>query len=192
MPLLAVDTSGAYVALALFVDEDITVDVTDMAKGQAEALFPLAEGLLKDAGLTWQSLDRLAVCTGPGNFTGIRIGVSAVRGLALSLDIPAIGISTFEAVAELVPGTLRVTCPTPWGAVYLADPAQPELAEIADPAKLDTKRFARAEDHSPEARIRAITALARGREAAAPPAPLYIRPADAAPPKDAPPVILAG
>ena len=67
-----------------------------MAKGQAERLIPVLEKVLADEGAVWEELDAIAVGIGPGNFTGIRIGVSAARGLALSLGIPSIGVSSFE------------------------------------------------------------------------------------------------
>jgi len=60
-----------------------------MVRGQAERLFPMIEDLLLSAGVTWPEIDTIGVGTGPGNFTGIRISVSAARGLALALGIPA-------------------------------------------------------------------------------------------------------
>ncbi len=69
-----------------------------MAKGQAERLMPLLQSMLDEHGMVWAELDAIAVGTGPGNFTGIRIAVSAARGLSLALGIPAIGVSGFEAM----------------------------------------------------------------------------------------------
>ena len=68
-----------------------------MAKGQAEALMSFLNKLLAVSSLNWSDLSKIGVCTGPGNFTGIRISVSAARGLALGLEIPAIGVTSFEA-----------------------------------------------------------------------------------------------
>ncbi len=67
-----------------------------MARGQAEALVPMLEEILAAKDLVWRDLDAIGVCIGPGNFTGIRISVSLARGLALSLAIPAVGVSAFE------------------------------------------------------------------------------------------------
>ena len=70
-----------------------------MDTGQAEALFPLVVEAMAEAGATLGKLSAIGVATGPGSFTGVRLGVSAARGLALSLDIPAIGISAFDISA---------------------------------------------------------------------------------------------
>ena len=95
--LLAFDTSAAHCAAALLSGGRIVRAVhEDMTRGQAERLMPMLEELLANEGAVWEELDAIAVGVGPGNFTGIRIGVSAARGLAMSLAIPAIGVSTFQ------------------------------------------------------------------------------------------------
>ena len=94
MKILAFDTSGPHCAAALLEDGQITAArCEEMAKGQAERLMPLLEEILTEAGRDWRALDRIGVGVGPGNFTGIRISVSAARGLALGLGVPAIGVS---------------------------------------------------------------------------------------------------
>jgi tRNA threonylcarbamoyladenosine biosynthesis protein TsaB len=67
-----------------------------MAKGQAERLMPMIEAAMAEDGRPLDALDAIAVGVGPGNFTGIRIGVSAARGLAQALGVPAVGVSSFE------------------------------------------------------------------------------------------------
>ena len=92
-----------------------------MARGQAESLFPMLEELMDEADLDWQDLDAIGVGVGPGNFTGIRISVSAARGLALSLGVPAIGVNTFEAIFHVAgrpPGRIAVFLPAPKGSTY--------------------------------------------------------------------------
>ncbi|MBC7675527.1 MAG: tRNA (adenosine(37)-N6)-threonylcarbamoyltransferase complex dimerization subunit type 1 TsaB, partial [Rhodoferax sp.] len=97
--ILAFDTSAAHCAAALFYEDWIIAQETiPMAKGQAEYLIPMLQTMLTSKGMTWRDLTALAVGVGPGNFTGIRISVSAARGLALGLGIPAIGVSNFEAM----------------------------------------------------------------------------------------------
>ncbi len=93
-----------------------------MARGQAESLFPMLEELTGEAGLDWQDLHAIGVGVGPGNFTGIRIAVSAARGLALSLGVPAIGISTLEAIFHVAgrpQGRVVVFLPAPKGSTYI-------------------------------------------------------------------------
>jgi len=76
--LLAFDTSAAHCAAAVLAGDAIRVERREpMARGQAERLMPLLEEVLAEAGLGWHDLDALAVGIGPGNFTGIRIAVSA-------------------------------------------------------------------------------------------------------------------
>lgn len=75
-------------------------EASDMiGKGHAEHLMGIVDRALEQAGVTLSSIDRLAVTIGPGSFTGIRVGVAAARGFALSLDIPAVGVSTLEVMA---------------------------------------------------------------------------------------------
>jgi tRNA threonylcarbamoyl adenosine modification protein YeaZ len=185
MLTLGFDTSAGHCAAALFAGDIILgTRAREMTKGQAEALFPLLETLLSDAGKTWADLDRIGVGTGPGNFTGIRIAVSAARGLALSLDIPAIGVSTFDVIAQTAPDRPAAVS-APRGMIYLrpsAD-ADPQLvaAETAPGAALPPP---------PADWAAAIARLAAGATPGASPAPLYLRPADAAPARDAPPEIV--
>nr|WP_209767752.1 tRNA (adenosine(37)-N6)-threonylcarbamoyltransferase complex dimerization subunit type 1 TsaB [Azospirillum rugosum] len=74
-----------------------------MARGQAEALVPMAEAALAEAGIGFDGLDRIAVTVGPGAFTGLRIALAAARGFALAAGLPVVGITTFDAVAHGLP-----------------------------------------------------------------------------------------
>ena len=71
-----------------------------MAKGQAERLFPMLNEILNEAGANWREINRIGVGKGPGNFTSIRLAISAVRGLSLGLKIPALGVSVLDALAH--------------------------------------------------------------------------------------------
>ena len=182
---LGFDTSAAHCAAALLCgDHVLTACAEEMGRGQAERLMPLLEDVLAEAGVTWRDLARIGVGIGPGNFTGIRISVATARGLALSLGIPVIGISTLEAIrAGAEPGTPCVPAPRDRGYVQRVGQA-PELVAMADvpdallppPPVLLAERIARL--------------AARAPDNGPLPAPLYVRPADAAPARDAPPVIL--
>ena len=120
--ILAFDTSAAHCAAALLVDDRIVDErVEQMAKGQAEHLLPLLNEMLIGAGFDWKSLDGIAVGTGPGNFTGIRIAVAAARGLSLGLNVPAIGIDGLRARAFRMVGPVRAAVSAPRGELYVQD-----------------------------------------------------------------------
>jgi len=108
--ILAFDTSAAHCAAALLCGGRTMAERFEtMDKGQGERLLGLLAQVLADHGAVWGDLDGIGVGTGPGNFTGIRIAVSAARGLALSLGVPAIGVSGFEILhrAAARPGEMR-------------------------------------------------------------------------------------
>ncbi len=171
-----------------------------MDRGQAERLMPLAEALLAEAGAGWRDVGAVAVCTGPGNFTGIRIAVAAARGIALGLGRPAIGVTRLEALAEGVAGECLVTLDAGRGAAWVQafrDGAALGPAEMAEAARLpeiapDLPRAGWAAGADQRADPAAIARIARGRigRPGPPPAPLYLRHADAAPPSEAPPRLL--
>ncbi len=193
--ILAFDTSAAHCAAALLRGGQIIAHIhEEMARGQAERLFPLLEEILAAGGLSWADLDAIGVGIGPGNFTGIRISVAAARGLALSLSKPAIGISRLEAQAHGLPRPIWSLIDARRDHVYaqeLGVSDTPALFTAEQTAQLTGPRI------GPDADPRiapAIAHLAAERlHAGAPiphPAPLYIRAADAAPPRDPAPVIL--
>lgn len=99
MKVLAFDCSGAACSAAVVIDDWVAAQrFVAMERGQAEALLPMIEVVLREAGLAPAAVDLLAVTVGPGSFTGLRIGLAAARGLALANDIPAIGVASFDAV----------------------------------------------------------------------------------------------
>ena len=191
--ILAFDTSAAHCAAALLQGDTITTRIDEMAKGQAEHLMPMLTEVLSDAGLTWSDLDAIGVGTGPGNFTGIRISVSAARGLALGLSIPAIGVNGFEALTHGLPLPITALIDAPRGSAYLQHftvdgPQAPEMIVVADhPIDGPIAPALSAADHVTNI---ARVAAERLDQTQPRPAPLYVRAADAAPPRDPAPVIL--
>ena len=93
----------------------------NMQRGQAERLAPMAREALAQAGLKWRDVSRIVVTTGPGSFTGVRVGLSFARALALALKLPCLGVSTLEALA-LAQGAegLRASLIETPGAAYMA------------------------------------------------------------------------
>jgi tRNA threonylcarbamoyladenosine biosynthesis protein TsaB len=73
-----------------------------MKRGHAEALMPLIARVVKQAGISFAALGRIAVTTGPGSFTGLRVGLSAARGIALAAGKPVVGLTTLTAYAAAV------------------------------------------------------------------------------------------
>ncbi|HLH87287.1 MAG TPA: tRNA (adenosine(37)-N6)-threonylcarbamoyltransferase complex dimerization subunit type 1 TsaB [Xanthobacteraceae bacterium] len=102
MRVLAIDTAlEACSAAVLDTDEGgiVASDSVPMVRGHAEALMPLVASVMSDARLEFLELDRIAVTVGPGSFTGLRVGVSAARGIAVAAGKPAIGLTTLAAYA---------------------------------------------------------------------------------------------
>jgi tRNA threonylcarbamoyl adenosine modification protein YeaZ len=209
--VLAFDTAAAHCAAALVRGEAVLArrdEATD--RGQAERLLPMLEEMLAEAGLGWADLDGIGVCTGPGNFTGLRLAVAAARGLAMALGIPAVGVTVFEALADR-PGAVLVTLEDRRGDLFaqafrdgapLGPPAAVARAALG-PLAADTlclgfaagaiaaARGLTAGAETTRADPAALARIAARRLVGAPPpAPLYLRPADAMPPAEAPPLIL--
>ena len=106
MIVLAIDTALDYCAAAVLdaaTKAVIAQETLEMKRGHAEALMPLIARVMTASGLSYLELDRIAVTTGPGSFTGLRVGISAARGIGLAADKPVIGLTTLAAyVAPLV------------------------------------------------------------------------------------------
>lgn len=99
--ILAVDTSAKPVSCALARDGCVLASFyANTGLTHSQTLMPMIENLLKVTGHIVADLDAIAVNTGPGSFTGVRIGVSAVKGLAFTDDFPCISVSTLESMAE--------------------------------------------------------------------------------------------
>lgn len=111
MKILALDTS-AKTATAAVIEEDkilcrasVTVNLT-----HSQTLLPLCDSMLKAAGFALADIDFFAVSEGPGSFTGLRIGIGAVKGMAQGLNKPCVGVSTLEALACNYTGLQGIVC----------------------------------------------------------------------------------
>ena len=107
--------SSAKAASAAICADGVLVAQTMQVSGltHSKTLLPIAEDLLTNCGMTFADVDTLAVAHGPGSFTGVRIGVSIVKGLCWGLEKPAVGVSTLEAMAwngECAPEGSIVCC----------------------------------------------------------------------------------
>ncbi|MAP19128.1 MAG: tRNA (adenosine(37)-N6)-threonylcarbamoyltransferase complex dimerization subunit type 1 TsaB, partial [Aurantimonas sp.] len=153
--LLAVDTAFARCSVGLF-DMDAGVmlagDEPEIGKGHAEQLFGIIDDVLNAAGADYGSLRRIAVTVGPGSFTGLRVGVSAVRGLALTLGVPAVGVTTLEVLAaphlaadRVVLSVLDAKRGEVYAALYDSDGAA-----LKEPAALAPEDLVGVVAHAPE------------------------------------------
>ena len=109
MNLLALDTSTEYLSLALLTDHGVFNRHLLARQAHSALLLPTLSGLLAEARLTRQQIDAIAFGHGPGSFTGLRIAAGVAQGLAFGLDIPLLGISTLEALAEASGGEAVIT-----------------------------------------------------------------------------------
>ncbi|MGL3105770.1 tRNA (adenosine(37)-N6)-threonylcarbamoyltransferase complex dimerization subunit type 1 TsaB [Bradyrhizobium sp. BR 1432] len=110
MLILAIDTALDACSAAVLDTETAELRAQEslpMKRGHAEALMPLIARVMQSAELGFTALDRIAVTVGPGSFTGLRVGISAARGLALAAKRPAVGLTTLSAYAAAIVGQSR-------------------------------------------------------------------------------------
>jgi len=175
------DTSNQYIAAALYRGKQKVQSIIEfMPRGQAEKLMSLLSGLLEEASLDWPDISKIGVCTGPGNFTGIRIAVAAARGLALGLEIPAIGISSFEATLLGCGDEDLALLPANKGFYYVG--SGPKNAKFLSEDEIGSDFTKYVHKATPEVQLKNIALLTLEKEADfSRPTPCYIKPADAAP-----------
>ena len=126
--VLAIDTAAPRLQLALLLaDGRVDTSVQDMATGQAEALFGSIAALFARNGIAYPDLTRVVTTTGPGSFSGLRIGLSAARGIGLARTIPVIGVPSLLALSLAVPGPSTVLLDARRGEAYFQVFAGPGL-----------------------------------------------------------------
>ena len=193
--VISFDTSAAHCAAALLYGSQIIASTAkEMQKGQSEALGPLIKDLLASQNFEIDRVTRIGVGIGPGNFTGTRVAVSFARGLSLALKCPAFGISSFEATYFGHNGPAFVIVPATRERVYVQRyPKTLDGAWISTEKEIDfgdAKRIERCTGQRLSENI-AHLAAQRSIEDLIPPAPLYLKPANAAPSREYPPKILS-
>lgn len=100
MKILGVDTALGGCSVAVLDGDAILAHRFEvMVRGHAEALAPMVQAVMAEAGIAFDAVERLAVTTGPGTFTGQRVGIAFMRGLALALKVPCIGVTTSAVMA---------------------------------------------------------------------------------------------
>jgi tRNA threonylcarbamoyladenosine biosynthesis protein TsaB len=169
MLALAVDTTSAHGSIAL-LDDDALRGMAGFRTAQprhAESLLPSVDDLLAHVGAELADVDGFAVAVGPGSFTGLRIGIAAVEGLAYSLDKPAVGVSALDATAfryrhrrGLLVAMLEAYRGEVYGATYRSDGEAIEPA--SEPVCMPPKEFLESIPATPELIAGTATVSYRG------------------------------
>ena len=126
MRILAIDTSCGAASAAVYDDvlrKMLAQETIAMAQGHAEALGPMVQRVMSQVEGGFATIGRVAACIGPGSFTGIRIGLAMARAIALTIEAPVIGVTTFVAfagplLAEPKPGVIATAIDAKHGQVY--------------------------------------------------------------------------
>ncbi len=205
MLLLVIDTTlAACQAAVMEAGRVLALRSEPMQRGHQERLAPLAAEVMRDAGIGFADLRRVAVTTGPGSFTGLRVGLAFAKGVALAREIPCVGVGTLEALAGSLPEGARTLAAIDAGRgqIYLQGfeagrpLAPPEALDVEAaaartaqlrPVRLAGSGAALLAAAAPAAAVfpldapdpAAIGRLACGLKAAPPPAPIYLRAPDA-------------
>lgn len=112
MKVLAIECSSAPVSAAVICDGEVLGYAFSNVKiTHSQTLFPIIESAIKSARLSISDIDTICVATGPGSFTGIRIGISSAKGLAEPNNLKCIGVSTLSAAAYMFLGENAIVCP---------------------------------------------------------------------------------
>lgn len=109
--ILGIDSSAITASCAVCENGRIVAEqFLNTAHTHSETLLPMVRDMLRGAGLTLSDMESVAVTTGPGSFTGLRIGISTVKGMCAGAEIPCVAVSTLEAIAYNFVGTDGIIC----------------------------------------------------------------------------------
>ncbi len=112
MTILGIDSSAVSAGCAIVRDGRVLYEgFVNIGLTHSQTLMPLIDDALNRAGVTLEEIDRIAVSHGPGSFTGVRIGIATVKGLAFAGNIPCVGVSTLAAIAHGAACADGVLCP---------------------------------------------------------------------------------
>ncbi len=112
MKILGLDSSGLVAGVAVVEDDVLLAEyTTDYKKTHSQTLLPMLDELRRMIELDMDTIDAIAVASGPGSFTGLRIGSATAKGLGLALGKPLVEIPTLEGLAWNLWGTDRIVCP---------------------------------------------------------------------------------
>ncbi|MCD8067885.1 MAG: tRNA (adenosine(37)-N6)-threonylcarbamoyltransferase complex dimerization subunit type 1 TsaB [Lachnospiraceae bacterium] len=145
MKILAIDSSGLVATVALLEDEDLIAEYTvHYKKTHSQTLLPMLDEIRTMAELDLKTIDAIAVASGPGSFTGLRIGSATAKGLAQGLEKPIIEVPTLEGLAWQMYGSSALVCPLMdarrnqvYAGIYAFAPMG-QSEEMAKPEKGDT------------------------------------------------------
>ena len=146
MKILAVDTSTSSCSVAIAEDEALLAETTLVSsETHSRHLVRLIETIISGAGLSLDRIEAFAVARGPGSFTGLRIGIGTVKGLAVAGDCPVVGVSTLAALAWQVGPTDHVICPIidarrseVYAATYRCEPSGPVPVDAEQVTTIDS------------------------------------------------------
>lgn len=112
MKILGIDTSSMAASVAVIEDDRVTCEfIVNDKNTHSQKLMPMIDSMLKISGEDINSMDLIAVCIGPGSFTGIRIGVSTAKAIAHVNDIPIVAVNSLEAISENLGLTNKIIVP---------------------------------------------------------------------------------
>ncbi|HKL79416.1 MAG TPA: tRNA (adenosine(37)-N6)-threonylcarbamoyltransferase complex dimerization subunit type 1 TsaB [Mobilitalea sp.] len=112
MKLLALDSSGLVASVAIITEDTLLAEYTvNYKKTHSQTLLPMLDQIVKMVELDLSEVDGIVVSTGPGSFTGLRIGSATAKGLGLALDKPVIAVPTVDSLAYNLYGTDKLICP---------------------------------------------------------------------------------
>lgn len=112
MKILAIESAATVAAVALVEENKVVCDYTmNDKKTHSQTIMPMIDAMKKQLNLDLKTLDAIAVSSGPGSYTGLRIGSATAKGLAHVLDIPIVGVSTIESMAHNIDVTDAIICP---------------------------------------------------------------------------------